>query len=286
MTRHQQPTTHHQQPTTGDQRPSTGLSAIAAAFARAKAEGRPALMPYWSLGYPDVETSLRVIEAIAHAGADLIELGVPFSDPLADGPVIQRANQIALERGITVSQGMQIAARARAAGVPIPFLAMGYLNPVIAYGEARYVADWQRAGADGLIVPDLPPEECDTLKRECDAREMALVQFTAPTSTDARIGLATKYASGFIYIVSVAGVTGARDRLAEGLRDYVERVKARANGVPVAVGFGISKPEHVREVGQFADGVIVGAALIRAAGDAPDPARAAYEFVSGLRYWT
>lgn len=273
------------QPVTSHQRPAAGLSAIAAAFARAKAEGRPALMPYWSLGYPDVETSLRVIEAIARAGADLIELGVPFSDPLADGPVIQRANQIALERGITVSRCMQIAARARAAGVATPFLAMGYLNPVLAYGEARYVADWQRAGADGLIVPDLPPEECDALKRECVAHEMALVQFTAPTSTDARIRLAAAHASGFIYIVSVTGTTGARDRLAEGLRNYVERVKAQAHGTPVAVGFGISKPEHVREVGQFADGVIVGAALIRAAGDAPDPSQAAYEFVRGLRYW-
>ncbi len=267
------------------QRSEAGLPAIAAAFARARAEGRPALMPYWSLGYPDVETSLCVIEAIARAGADLIELGVPFSDPLADGPVIQRANQIALERGITVSRCMQIAARARASGVSAPFLAMGYLNPVIAYGEARYVADWQAAGADGLIVPDLPPEESDALKRVCDERAMALVQFTAPTSTEARIAIAARYATGFIYIVSVAGVTGARDRLAEGLRDYVERVKAHATGKPVVVGFGISKPEHVREVGQFADGVIVASALLRHAGDAPDPARAAYEFVRSLRYW-
>ncbi len=268
------------------QRPVTGLPAIAAAFARARAEGRPALMPYWSLGYPDVETSLRVIEAIARAGADLIELGVPFSDPLADGPVIQRANQIALERGITVSRCMQIATRARAAGVSVPFLAMGYLNPVIAYGEARYVADWQDAGADGLIVPDLPPEESDDLKRECDAHEMALVQFTAPTGTEARISLSAQYATGFIYIVSIAGVTGARDRLAEGLRDYVERVKVHAAGKPVVVGFGISKPEHVREVGQFADGVIVASALLKHAGDAPDPVQAAYEFVRDLCYRT
>jgi tryptophan synthase alpha chain len=260
-----------------------GLAEIARAFARARAEGRPALMPYWSLGYPDVETSLRVIQAIARAGADLIELGVPFSDPLADGPVIQRANQVALEGGITVSRCIALAAQARASGVTQPLLAMGYLNPVIAYGEARYVADWQRAGADGLIVPDLPPEEDASLKQACDAHQMALVQFTAPTSTTERIRLAVGHATGFIYIVSVAGVTGARDRLPEGLRDYVLRVKAQAGDKPVVVGFGISKPEHVREVGQYADGVIVASALIRAASAASDPAQAAYDFVRRLR---
>lgn len=260
-----------------------GLPEIAAAFARAKAEGRPALMPYWSLGYPDADTSLRVIEAIARAGADMIELGVPFSDPLADGPVIQRANQIALDHGITVSRCMELATRARASGVRVPLFAMGYLNPLIAYGEARYVEAWGRARVDGLIVPDLPPEESGDIKRECDAHEMALVQFVAPTSTDGRIGLAAVHATGFIYVVSVTGTTGARDKLAEGLREYVERVKARANGKPVAVGFGIKDAAQVREVGQFADGAIVGAALIRAAGGAPDPAQAAYEFVKRLR---
>jgi tryptophan synthase alpha chain len=208
---------------------------------------------------------------------------VPFSDPLADGPVIQRANQVALEGGITVSRCIALAAQARASGVAQPLLAMGYLNPVIAYGEARYVADWQCAGADGLIVPDLPPEEDASLKQACDAHQMALVQFTAPTSTTERIRLAVGHATGFIYIVSVAGVTGARDRLPEGLRDYVLRVKAQAGDKPVVVGFGISKPEHVREVGQYADGVIVASALIRAAGAASDPAQAAYDFVRRLR---
>jgi tryptophan synthase alpha chain len=260
-----------------------GLDDIRAAFARARAEGRPAFMPYWSLGYPDAETSLRVIEAIARAGADMIELGVPFSDPLADGPVIQRANQVALDRGITVKKCLDLTARARALGVTAPLFAMGYLNPLIAYGEVRYVDAWGTAGADGLIVPDQPPEESDDLARSCRARGMALVQFVAPTSTDERIELAAARATGFIYVVSVTGVTGARSALAAGLREYVERVKARANGKPVAVGFGISTRDQVREVGQFADGVIVGAALIRAAGDAPDPAQAAYDFVRELR---
>ncbi|MGQ9813959.1 MAG: tryptophan synthase subunit alpha [Candidatus Roseilinea sp.] len=260
-----------------------GLTHIRDAFAHARAEGRPALMPYWTLGYPDAETSLQVIEAIARAGADLIELGVPFSDPLADGPVIQRASQVALERGMTVRQGIDLTRRLRKRGVTVPLLAMGYLNPLIAFGEQQYVAAWQDAGVDGFIVPDLPPEESDALASLCAAQEMALVQFTAPTSTEARIALAAARATGFIYVVAVTGVTGARDHLAAGLREYVERVKARAGGKPVVVGFGISKPEHVREVGQFADGVISASALIRAAGDAPDPAQAAYDFVTALR---
>ena len=240
-------------------------------------------MPYWSLGYPDAETSLRVIQAIARAGADMMELGVPFSDPLADGPVIQHANQIALDRGITVQKCIDLTARARASGVSIPVFAMGYLNPVLTYGESRYAAAWRAAGADGLIVPDLPPEESDGIGAACAAHDLALVQFVAPTSTPVRVGLSVKHASGFIYVVSVAGTTGARKVLPEGLREYVLRVKAQAGGLPVAVGFGISTREQVREVGEYADGVIVGAALIRAAGEAADPAQAAHDFIMGLR---
>jgi tryptophan synthase alpha chain len=260
-----------------------GLEIIKSAFARAKAENRPALMPYWPLGYPDAETSLRVIEAIARAGADMVEVGVPFSDPLADGPVIQRASQVALAHGISVSHCIELVATLRQRGVTIPFLAMGYLNPLLAFGERPYVEAWQRAGADGFIVPDLPPEESDDLVTLCANNDMALVQFAAPTSTEARVDIATAHASGFVYVVAVTGVTGARENLAAGLREYVERVKAKARGIPVAVGFGISKADHVREVGRFADGVLVGAALVRAAGEAPDPAQAAFEFVQGLR---
>jgi tryptophan synthase alpha chain len=259
------------------------LAAIAAAFKRARAEGRAALMPYWSLGYPDAETSLRVINAIARAGADMIELGVPFSDPLADGPVVQRANQIALERGVTVRKCLDITARARAGGATLPMFAMGYLNPILAFGEARYAKAWRDVGASGLIVPDLPPEESAALSAECASNDMGLVQFAAPTSTDERLGLSARHASGFIYVVSVKGVTGARTELADGLRDYVERVKRHAHGKPVVVGFGISTAAQVREVGQYADGVIVASALLKHAGDAADPAQAAFEFVKGLR---
>ncbi|MCL5998418.1 MAG: tryptophan synthase subunit alpha [Chloroflexi bacterium] len=256
---------------------------IQSTFDRAKAAGRPALMPYWPLGFPDAETSLHVIQAITRAGADMLELGIPFSDPLADGPVIQHASQVALEQGITVHRCIELAATLRARGVAIPMLAMGYLNPLLAFGEQPYVEQWQRAGADGFIVPDLPPEESNHLSTLCASNDMALVQFVAPTSTDPRIELAVSHATGFVYVVAVTGVTGARDQLAAGLREHVERVKAKAHGKPVVVGFGISKPEHVREVGRYADGVICASALIRAAGNAPDPAQAAYEFVQKLR---
>ncbi len=259
-----------------------GLLEIKNAFARAKAQGRPAFMPYWTLGYPDVESSLKVIEALARAGADMIELGVPFSDPLADGTVIQQASQIALAHGVSVRQCMEIASTARARDVKIPFLAMGYMNPIMAFGEKRYAEAWHNAQADGLIVPDLPPEEAVDIKAACAAHDMALVQFVAPTSTEERMTFTAHQATGFVYVVQVTGVTGARDKVAAGLGDYVARVKAVANGTPVAVGFGISKREHVREIGQFADGVIIGAALIRAAGNAPDPAQAAYDFVHSL----
>jgi tryptophan synthase alpha chain len=256
---------------------------IASVFKRARGEGRAALMPYWSLGYPDVETSLRVIDAIARAGADMIELGVPFSDPLADGPVVQRANQIALDRGITVRKCLDITRRARDGGATLPMFAMGYLNPILAFGEDRYAAAWRDAGASGLIVPDLPPEESTLLGAACASNDMALVQFVAPTSTDERVALSAFHASGFIYVVSVKGVTGARDALASGLREYVERIKRQAHGKPVVVGFGISTPAQVREVGQYADGVIVASALLKHAGEAANPAPAAFEFVQALR---
>jgi tryptophan synthase alpha chain len=224
-----------------------------------------------------------VIEAIVQAGGDMLELGVPFSDPLADGPVVQRASQVALEHGASVGNCIALAARLRERGINIPLLAMGYLNPIIAFGEERYVQAWRAAGIDGFIVPDLPPEESGSLGAVCAAEDMALIQFAAPTSTEPRIELAAQHATGFIYVVAVTGVTGPRDRLAAGLRQYVEHVKTKAHGKPVVVGFGISKPEHVREVGQYADGVIVASALIRAVGEAPDPAQMAYDFMSAIK---
>lgn len=268
-----------------------GIAAIRAAFTAARHEHRPAVMPFWPLGFPDVDTSFRVIEAIASAGADMIEIGVPFSDPMADGVVNQRASQVALDRGFTLADGLRITQRLRAAGVRAPLLAMGYSNPIMALGDQAYARAWCDAGADGLIVTDLPPEESGDLRRACDENGLALVQFAAPTSTDDRLRLAAQAATGFVYIVSVAGVTGPRDRLPEGLQAYVERVKHRlaisrdAGGaeLPVVVGFGISTPDHVREVGRYADGVIVASALVRAAGDADNPPQVAYDFVRAIK---
>ena len=260
-----------------------GLTDIHNVFARTREQGRPALMPYWPLGYPDADTSLLIIEAIVRAGADMLELGVPFSDPLADGPVIQRASQIALEHGARMTSCITATSNLRKRGVSIPLLAMGYLNPLLAYGEANYVRDWRAAKADGFIIPDLPPEESGDVASLCAQHNMALAQFTAPTSTQKRIDLACQRATGFIYVVAVTGVTGARENVAVELRANVERVRASAADKPIVVGFGVSKPEHVREIGQYADGVIVASALIRAVSESTDPVQTAYEFVRQLR---
>ncbi len=259
-----------------------GLDHIAAAFAAAKGEKRAALMPYFTLGYPDPATSLDVVEAIAGAGADLIELGVPFSDPLADGPTIQHSTQVALEQGVNAAQCIEMVAELRARGVTQPFMLMGYVNPILAFGAERFVTVATAAGADGLIVPDLPPEEAVEIEIVCEARGRALVYLLAPTSPPERIELLAGRTTGFLYLVSLAGVTGARDALPPHLADFVQRVRAVAC-TPLAVGFGISTPEQARAVGQLADGVIVGSALIKAAGQGDDPAQAATNFVHDLR---
>lgn len=258
-----------------------GRSRIAAAFANAKENGRAALMPYFTLGYPDRETSLDILTAIA-SHSDLLELGVPFSDPLADGPTIQRSTQKSLENGTTVAGCMEMVREMRRRGVDTPAMLMGYYNPILAYGQERYVADAAAAGVDGFIVPDLPPEESDGLEQLAAEAGLALIHFLAPTSDEARIENVTRRASGFIYLVSLTGITGARAALSDTLGEFVERVRARA-GVPLAVGFGISTPEQAGDVGRLADGVIVGSALINAADAAEDKPRAAADFVTALR---
>jgi len=260
----------------------SGLEHIAAAFAAARAEERAALMPYFTLGYPDPATSLHVVEAIAQAGADLIELGVPFSDPLADGPTIQRSTQAALEQGMNVARCLEIAAQLRARGVAQPLMLMGYVNPILAFGVERFVTQAAAAGADGLIVPDLPPEEAAQIEAACQKHNRALVYLLAPTSPQERVARLAARTTGFLYLVSLAGVTGARDSLPPGLEAFVQRTREAAH-TPLAVGFGISTPEQARAVGDLAEGVIVGSALIEAAGQAANPPQAAGAFVRGLR---
>jgi tryptophan synthase alpha chain len=257
------------------------LDRITNAFAVARAAGRAALMPYYTLGYPDGPTSEAVIRAISAAGADLIELGVPFSDPLADGPTIQHSTQIALEGGMTVAGCLALTARLRAGGVSQPLFLMGYVNPILAYGSARFVADVAAAGADGLIIPDLPPEEAGEIETACAAHRLALVYLAAPTSTDERLKTLAERTTGFLYLVSVAGVTGVRDGLPPDLAAFVSRARAVAR-TPVAVGFGIATPAQARAVGQLADGVIVGSALVSAVAGA-EPHAATRSFVAGLR---
>jgi tryptophan synthase alpha chain len=244
--------------------------------------GHAALMPFFPLGFPDAATSLDVITALSTAGADAFEIGLSFSDPLADGPVIQHATQVALEQGITVKRSLEMIAELRARGVAQPFLVMGYINPMLAYGLERFVNDAAAAGADGFIVPDLPPEEADELDRLCRARGLGLIYFLAPTSTDDRVKLVAEKAQGFIYLVSIAGVTGARSQVASGLSDFVARIR-QATSTPIAIGFGVSTPEQAGEVSQIADGVIVGSALVQVVDRAEDKPQAAAQFIRKLK---
>jgi tryptophan synthase alpha chain len=225
------------------------------------------------LGYPTPETSLQVIQTLVAAGADLLELGVPFSDPLADGPTIQAATQRALENGVTLAGCIAMVAELRARGVETPALLMGYVNPILAYGVGRFVADSAAAGVDGFIVPDLPPEEAGELEAACGQQGLALVYLLAPTSPPERITLVAQKSQGFIYLVSLTGVTGARQTLSPGLAAFVGRVQA-ATRKPLAVGFGIGSGEQARAVAQLADGVIVGSALVQRAAESVERVQA------------
>ncbi len=239
-------------------------------------------MPYFTLGYPTVAGSLDVIEALAGAGADLIELGIPFSDPLADGPTIQHSTQVALEQGVTVQRCLEMVAELRRRGVRQPLLLMGYINPILSFGVARFAAAARAAGADGMIVPDLPMEEAGTVEAACRENGLALVYLVSPSSPPERVAALASRASGFLYLVSLTGVTGAREALADGLAGFVGRVREVAR-TPLAVGFGISTPEQARAVAQVVDGVIIGSALIQAAGSSTDPSHAAAAFLQAIR---
>ncbi len=263
----------------------TGLARIAAAFQQARDEKRAALMPYYTLGYPDPATSLEVLVAIAAGGADLIELGVPFSDPLADGPTIQGSTQAALDQGMTVARCLQMTAALRERGVRQALVLMGYVNPLLAYGVERYVREAAAAGADGLIVPDLPPEEAGSVEAACREHDLALIYLLSPSSPAERVQMVAERTSGFLYLVALAGVTGARRELPPHLPEFAQRARAAAH-TPTAVGFGISTPEQAGRVGALADGVIVGSALIDAVRKAANPegaVQAAGKFVAALR---
>jgi len=249
------------------------VSRLAAAFAAAAAQGRPAVMPYVTAGDPSLAATAALLPALAAAGADIVELGVPFSDPLADGPTNQRAAQRALQAGTTVAGVLDTVAHVRQQGLAIPIVLLVYYNCIYRHGEEHFVEAAAAAGVDGLIVPDLPPEEAGSLRSVAAAAGLDLVPLAAPTSTDQRLALIGQVARGFIYCVSVTGVTGARSTLPAELAGFLRRVRqAAGNRVPLAVGFGISTPDQVREVGRWADGVIVGSALVERLERAPSPA--------------
>lgn len=237
------------------------MSRIAETFARLRAEGRVALMPYLTVGFPERDSALDLVPAMEAAGASLFELGVPFSDPLADGATIQRSTQRALANGVTMADCIATAARLRERGVRAPLLLMGYYNPLLRYGVDRACAELAAAGGDGWIIPDMPPEESGELRQAAAAHGLDLVMFVAPTTPEERIAQIVGQASGFIYVVALTGVTGARQSVAANLGEVLARVR-RHSDLPLVVGFGISMPEHVAEVARLADGAIVGSALI------------------------
>jgi tryptophan synthase alpha chain len=243
-------------------------------------KNKPIFMPYFPLGYPDLETSIDVIEALAKNGADLIEVGLSFSDPLADGPVIQQATQIALEKGITIKKSLEAVKELRKRGVTIPLILMGYYNPMLAYGLEKFIHDAREAGADGFIIPDLPMEEAEEFTSV--AGDMPLIQMLAPTSPDERMEAIARNAKGFIYLVSVTGVTGARTSISDGLSDLITRVRDHTSA-PVCVGFGIGTPEQAAQVGKLADGVIVGSACVKLIGSSQMPVETAKQLAAGFR---
>jgi tryptophan synthase alpha chain len=243
-------------------------------------KNKPIFMPYFPLGYPDLLTSIDVIEALAKNGADLIEVGLSFSDPLADGPVIQQATQVALEKGITVKKSLEAVKELRARGVTIPLILMGYYNPMLAYGLEKFIHDAREAGADGFIIPDLPLEEAEEF--QSINGDMPLIQMLAPTSPDERMESIVRNAKGFIYLVSVTGVTGERREISNELGDLIARVQAHTSA-PVCVGFGIGTPEQAKQVGQLADGVIVGSACVKVIGGSKTPVETAKQFAAEFR---
>lgn len=255
------------------------MQRIERAFATAKAEGRAAFIPYLTAGFPDETAFLEHARALLEV-ADVLEVGLPYSDPLGDGPTIQRSSEQVLRQGMTTRKAFDLIARLRE-GSDKAIVMMTYYNPIYCYrdGEAGFLRDLKNAGADGVILPDLPPEEADTLIPAARALDLDTVFLVAPTSTRARLDVVTAACRGFIYAVSVTGVTGARTALSQDVPDLVRRVKA-VSDLPVAVGFGVSNAATARPVAAVADGVVVGSALIAAIGDGKDAAGLAREIAA------
>jgi tryptophan synthase alpha subunit len=236
---------------------------IGAAFAAGRAAGRPLVIPFVTAGYPSTTATVPLIGALAAAGADMIEIGMPFSDPLADGPTIQRASERALLNGMTVRKTLALVREARTAGATVPIILMGYCNPLYAYGLETFLTDAAGSGVDGLIVADLPPDEADELLAGCAAAGLAATFLVAPNAPDDRIRRVDAASTHFSYCVTVTGVTGARADLQARTIEFLHRMRKLAQK-PFVTGFGIKRPEHVAALGPHTDGVVVGSALIDA----------------------
>ena len=255
------------------------MSRIASIFGE---PAHKALIPYVTIGYPSLEATLEIVPVLAQSGCDIVELGIPFSDPLADGVTIQKASFYALKNGVTPHLCLEVASKLRQK-VDIPLVFMTYFNPVFSYGLEGFCSACNQAGIDGLIIPDLLPEEGSELEAITQGRDLDLIYFLSPTSTKERIRLVAERSRGFIYLVSVTGVTGARDRLPGGLETFVARVRQVATQ-PLCVGFGISAPEQAKRVARIADGIIVGSRLVQLMETEDNFIAPVGNFMKGLRY--
>jgi len=237
------------------------MSRIAETFARLKRENRRGFIPFITAGDPDLQTTRELIVELARVGATLIELGIPFSDPMADGPVIQRASERALRQDFGIDDVLQVVSEARKE-TDVPIILFSYFNPLMQFGIEKLARQAQGAGVDGVLVTDLVPEEAVEFASILRARDLDMIFLVAPTSTDERLKMIAEQSGGFIYAVSRAGITGAREQMSAEAEKLVGRVR-RYSDLPVAVGFGISKPEHVRDVWRYADAAVVGSALVK-----------------------
>jgi tryptophan synthase alpha chain len=237
------------------------MSRIAACFAKLRKANRAAFIPFVTAGDPDAETSLAILENLPEAGADLIELGVPFSDPMADGPAIQASSQRAISAGMNLAKVLELVRRFRSKDSTTPLVLMGYYNPIHAFGTARFAKEAALAGVDGLITVDLPPEEDEVLRAPAAAQGLDIVRLAAPTTDEHRLETILAHAGGFIYYVSVAGVTGTKTFTRDDVARAIVRLRARTP-LPCAVGFGIRTPEQAADIARIADGAVVGSAIV------------------------
>lgn len=247
------------------------MSRIAARFQSLAAQGRGALIPYLEAYDPDMETSLALLKAMPDAGADLIEIGMPFSDPSADGPVIQAAARRGLKAGASLPGVLAMVAEFRKDNAETPVILMGYLNPIEAYGYDRFCTDAAKAGVDGLIIVDLPPEEADVIEKPAEDAGLDIIRLVAPTTSDDRLRYVLSHASGFVYYVSITGITGTRAASTDDLKAALPRIRA-ATSLPVAIGFGIRSPQQAATAASIADGAVVASALLATLAETLDAA--------------